>query len=121
MSKQEALRSVLDSLRMAIPELQGALVASTDGLPITHSFTNGADPNRVAAMAATTLGVAKRISESLSAGTFAEASVRGDNGQIFLYAAGSKAVLAVLAPQECNVGLIQMEARDAAAAIATTL
>ena len=121
MSKQEVLRSVLDNLRTAIPDLQGALIASTDGLPITHSFLNGVDPNRVAAMTATALGVGKRISESLSAGSFAEASIKGETGQIFLYSAGSKAVLAVLAPQECNVGLIQMEARDAAAAIATTL
>lgn len=121
MSKQETLKAVVDELRSAVPDIQGVLIASTDGLPIVHSITNGSDPNRIAAMAATALGVGKRISESLSAGTFAETMVKGASGQIFLYAAGPKAVLTVLASQDGNVGLIQMEARDAAAAIATAL
>ena len=121
MSKQEALTAVIQNLRSAVPEIKGVLIASTDGLPIVHSLSNGAAPTRVAAMAATALGVGKRISESLSAGTFAETVVKGADGQVFLYAAGSKAVLTVLANQDANVGLIQMEARDTAAAVAAAL
>ena len=52
MAKGEALKSALESLRSAIPELKGVLLASNEGLPIAHALTNGADPNRVAAMAA---------------------------------------------------------------------
>lgn len=121
MNRHEALRTIVDNLRSAAPEIQGVLVASTDGLPVLHSFANNADPNRVAAMAATALGLGKRISESLNAGTFSETSVKGDAGQVFLYAAGPRAVLTVLAGHDCNVGLIQMEARDAAAAVAAAM
>jgi predicted regulator of Ras-like GTPase activity (Roadblock/LC7/MglB family) len=121
MSREEALKSVVNSLRSAVPDIQGVLVASTDGLPIIHSVSNGSDPNRVAAMAATALGVGKRISESLSAGAFAETMVRGIAGQVFIYAAGPRAVLTVIAGQDGNVGLIQMESRDAAAAVAAAL
>jgi predicted regulator of Ras-like GTPase activity (Roadblock/LC7/MglB family) len=47
--------------------------------------------------------------------------VKGSGGQIFIYAAGPRAVLTVMAGQDGNVGLIQMESRDAAAAIAAAL
>jgi len=121
MSKQDELNEVINGLRSAISDIQGVLIASTDGLPINHSISGGSDPGRVAAMAATALGVGRRISESLGAGTFSENTIRGSERQIFLYAAGPKAVLAILSSQDGNMGLIQMEARDAASKIAAIL
>jgi predicted regulator of Ras-like GTPase activity (Roadblock/LC7/MglB family) len=101
MAKGEALKIALEGLRNAIPELKGVLLASNEGLPIAHALTNGADPNRVAAMAAAASSLGRRISDSMSAG-------------VFVYSAGSKAVLAVLSPQGGNAGLIHLEARAAA-------
>lgn len=121
MSKQEQLQQGIDALRGAIPELKGALVASTDGLAIAHNLAGGTDPNRVAAMAATALGLGKRITDTLGAGVFTETVVAGTDGQIFIYAAGSKGVLAVVAPAHANIGLIHLEARDVAANIAIVL
>ena len=121
MSKQEVLTQALNTLRTAIPELRGVLVATSDGLAIAHSLTNGEDPSRVAAMAATALGLGKRIGESLNAGTLTETSVSGTNALIYLYATGVKGVLAVVAPAGANVGLIHMEAREAARTIAEVL
>ena len=43
-----------------------------------------------------------------------EVCVRADEGALFIYSAGSKAVLAVLSPQDGNAGLIHLEARAAA-------
>jgi uncharacterized protein len=94
--------------------LKGVLLASNEGLPIAHIFTNGADPNRVAAMAATASSLGRRISESLSAGALGEVIVQAEEGALFVYSAGSKAVLAVLSPQNGNAGLIHLEARAAA-------
>ncbi|GEM45441.1 roadblock/LC7 domain-containing protein [Deinococcus cellulosilyticus] len=120
MSKQEQLQHIIDHLRSAIPELQGVMVASTDGLPIAYSMA-GTDPTRVAAMAATALGLGKRISETLNAGTLSETSVTGSSAQILIYAAGTKGVLAVVAPSWSSVGLIHLEARDATRKIAEML
>ncbi|MFN3266751.1 MAG: roadblock/LC7 domain-containing protein [Deinococcales bacterium] len=121
LGKQEALQQALAALRASIPEVRGVLVASTDGLPVAQSLSGNEDPNRVAAMAATALGLGKRISDTLNAGTLSETSVSGSNGQVFLYAAGTKGVLVVVAPANANVGLIHLEARDAARHIATIL
>ena len=58
MAKGEALKAHLEALRNAIPELKGVLLASNEGLPIAHSLSNGADPNRVADMCEAVLDVA---------------------------------------------------------------
>jgi uncharacterized protein len=121
MAKLEALQKQIEILRSAIPELRGVLVASTEGLPVAHSIAGGADParvaamaDRIAAMAAAACNLGKRISESLSVGGLVEISVTGSEGQIFLYTAGSKGVLAVIAPKGGNAGLIHLEARTIA-------
>src|SRR5713101_1489467 len=102
MAKVEQLKTQIEALRNAIPELKGVLLASNEGLPIAHSLSNGADPNRVAAMAAAASNLGRRITESMATGVLSEVSVRGDDGVLFVYSAGPKAVLAVMGPMGSN-------------------
>jgi predicted regulator of Ras-like GTPase activity (Roadblock/LC7/MglB family) len=118
MSKQEVLKNHIQSLLDAIPDLTGVLLTSTEGLPIAHSLANGTDPGRVAAMAAAALSLGRRITDAIQAGSVAEVTVRAGEGDLFVYSAGSKVVLAVLGPKNSNAGLILLEARNTAAAIA---
>jgi predicted regulator of Ras-like GTPase activity (Roadblock/LC7/MglB family) len=118
MAKAEAIRVALESLREAIPELKGVLLASSEGLPIAHALTNGADASRVAAMAAAASSLGRRVTDSIHAGTLGEITIQADEGALFVYSAGPKAVLAVLGPQGGNTGLIHLEARTAAKDIA---
>ncbi|MFC4455337.1 roadblock/LC7 domain-containing protein [Deinococcus sonorensis] len=120
MSKQQHLQDTLTALRSNLPELRGVLVATADGLPIAQLMGQGTDANRVAAMAATAIGLGKRINDTLGSGTLTEMSVSGSDGQVYIYAAG-KGVLAVVAPSGMNLGLLHMEARDTAFAIASVL
>jgi predicted regulator of Ras-like GTPase activity (Roadblock/LC7/MglB family) len=114
MAKVEVLKSQLESLQNAVPELKGVLLASNEGLPIAHSFTNGTDPNSVAALAAAVSGMGRKVTDKLNTGTLGEVSIQSEGGALFVYSAGSKAILAVLTPQGANAGLIHMEARQAA-------
>src|SRR5438105_13340533 len=114
MAKHEALKTHIESLRNAIPELRGVLLASTEGLPVAHSLSNGNDPNRVAAMAAAASNLGRRISDSIATGGLTEVSVRGDDGMLFVYSAGPKAVLAVIGGAGSNAGLIHLESRTIA-------
>ena len=114
MIKHDILKNHLETLRNAIPELRGVLLASNEGLPVAHSLSNGADPNRVAAMAAAAASLGKRISDSMSGGPLTEVTIRGDEGMLFIYSVGPKAVLAVMAPMGSNAGLIHLESRDIA-------
>src|SRR5574338_97873 len=114
MSKHEALKNHIETLRNAIPDLKGVLLASVEGLPIAHSLSNGADPNRVAAMAAAASSLGRKITDSVAVGTLGEVAIRGEEGWLFFYAAGTKAVLAVMGPQIANAGLIHLESRPVA-------
>ena len=120
MSVSDELNQQLSQLRSAVPELRGALVASSDGLAIAHSLSSG-DAARMAAMVATALGLGKRISDTFGAGVFQETAVAGVNGQVFIYSCGNRGVLAAIAPAGANIGLINIEARDAAKNIAQLL
>jgi predicted regulator of Ras-like GTPase activity (Roadblock/LC7/MglB family) len=121
MAINDELLTVLSNLRAAVPELKGALVASADGLAIAHSLQQGADSARMAAMVATALGLGKRICDTFGGGALGETSISGDSAQVFIYSAGGRGVLAVIASAGANIGLIHLEARDAAKAIAQIL
>lgn len=110
----EQIQKDLENLRSAVPELKGVLLASNEGTPIAHTLSQDADPNRIAAMAAAASSLGRRVSDSLHTGTLNEISLSASDGQIFLYNAGGKAVLAVIGPTGANTGLIHLEARWAA-------
>jgi predicted regulator of Ras-like GTPase activity (Roadblock/LC7/MglB family) len=114
MAKGEVLKARLEELRNAIPELKGVLLASNEGLPVAHSLSNGTDPNRVSAMAVAASGLGRRVSENLSTGALGEVSIQSEEGALFVYSVGAKAVLAVISPAGGNAGLIHIEARSAA-------
>ena len=104
------------SMHRAIPELHGVMIASVDGLAVAHDFPE-ADAERIAAMAATALGLGTKISERTNLGTLAEAVIRGDQGYLVVYSAGREAVLVLAGPIDSNLGLMRIEARVAAVEI----
>ncbi|MFI1225806.1 MULTISPECIES: roadblock/LC7 domain-containing protein [unclassified Streptomyces] len=112
-------RDVLDELqrlRARVPLLSGALAASTDGLVLAHD-TPGVEAEGVAALTAAALGVSVRMTDATGRGGFRELLVRGDSGYIATYAAGSSAVLTLLAEDRINVGRLHLEGRRAGARI----
>ncbi|MDO5093814.1 MAG: roadblock/LC7 domain-containing protein [Propionibacteriaceae bacterium] len=115
-SKHSDLELVIGAIRRAIPELSGVMIASQDGLAIAHDFPDG-EAERVAAMAATALGLGKRISERTNMGDLQEAVVRGENGYLVVYGAGDDAVLVMQGPIDSNLGLMRIEARVASVEI----
>lgn len=115
-SKHSDLKLVIGAIRRAIPELSGVMIASQDGLAIAHDFPDG-EAERVAAMAATALGLGKRISERTNMGDLQEAVVRGENGYLVVYGAGDDAVLVMQGPIDSNLGLMRIEARVASVEI----
>jgi len=118
MSKQEALTAQIEDLCNAVPEVHGVLLASADGLPIAHSLTNGSDPTRIAAMAVAAANLGTRVSDAIETGEVTEVNIRASEGDLFVYNVAGKIVLAVMAPKQANAGLIHLEARNAASAIA---
>ncbi|MEV8453106.1 roadblock/LC7 domain-containing protein [Streptomyces sp. NPDC052095] len=102
----------LQRLRARVPLLSGALAASADGLVLAHD-TPGVEAEGVAALTAAALGVAIRMTQATGRGGFREHLVRGEDGYIATYAAGSSAVLTLLAEDRINVGRLHLEGRRA--------
>jgi predicted regulator of Ras-like GTPase activity (Roadblock/LC7/MglB family) len=96
------------------------MIASIEGLSICHDFPES-ESERVAAKAATALGLGKRISERTNLGSLQEAVVRGDQGYLVVYADGESAVLVLSGPKNSNLGLMTIEARAASVHISQLL
>ncbi len=122
MSKQNQLMAALDRLNKAVPSIKGSLLSTLDGISIVHVINDPAvDPARVAAMSATAIGVAKRISETLKVGQSREISLQASEGRVFIYLVGSKACLSLVTLSDSNTGLIQLEVADAIEQLNTIL
>jgi hypothetical protein len=113
MSTLEEIDSLLNGLESEIPGVVGTIVATQDGFVITDTLS-GDGAEEVAAMVATTAGVSARMSDTLSAGTVEETSIKGEKGSIFLYRSGEEGVLGVVAEGDVNVGMINLRARKVA-------
>lgn len=116
MAAEPEILDELRRLRARVPQLTGALAASVDGLVLAHD-TPGVEPESVAALTAAALGVAVRMADATGRGDLRELLVRGVHGYVATYAAGSTAVLTLLAQDRVNVGRLHLEGRRAGARI----
>ncbi|MET7567339.1 roadblock/LC7 domain-containing protein [Streptomyces sp. NPDC005492] len=116
MASEAEILDELRRLRARVPQLTGALAAGVDGLVLAQD-TPGVEPERVAALTVTALGVAVRMADATGQGDFRELLVRGVYGYVATYAAGSGAVLTVLAQDRVNLGRLLLEGRRAGARI----
>ncbi|MGW1024479.1 roadblock/LC7 domain-containing protein [Streptomyces sp. NPDC002577] len=112
MAAEAEVLDELHRLRARVPQLTGALAASVDGLVLAQD-TPGTEPGGVAALTAAALGVAVRMADATGQGDFRELLIRGVNGYVATYAAGSSAVLTLLADDRVNVGRLHLEGRRA--------
>ncbi|MGW1737525.1 roadblock/LC7 domain-containing protein [Nocardia sp. NPDC001965] len=110
----------LRALRERVPRLTGALVASSDGLLVTHDLPGHIEPTGMAALAAAQLSLSHRLAETAHGGGFQEVVVDGRGGHVVIYAAGW-ASLTVLAAPEVNIGRLHLESRPVARRIAEHL
>ncbi|MBK6017388.1 roadblock/LC7 domain-containing protein [Streptomyces sp. MBT53] len=116
MASEAEILDELRRLRARVPQLTGALAAGVDGLVLAQD-TPGVEPERVAALTVTALGVAVRMADATGQGDFRELIVRGVYGYVATYAAGRGAVLTVLAQDRVNLGRLLLEGRRAGARI----
>ncbi|MEU5091452.1 roadblock/LC7 domain-containing protein [Streptomyces sp. NPDC021356] len=112
MAAEPEILAELQRLRARVPQLTGALAASVDGLVLAHD-TPGVEPEGLAALTATALGVAVRMADLTGRGALRELLVRGVHGYVATYAAGRGAVLTLLAEDRANVGRLHLEGRRA--------
>ena len=115
----------LHGLRNRIDDIEGSVVATTDGLVIAHDLGAlepfGVEPEGVAALSAVNLGLSQRISDTASHGELRETVIRGSFGQVVTYSAGDRALLTVLVRASGDLTALHVDAREVAKRVANLL
>jgi predicted regulator of Ras-like GTPase activity (Roadblock/LC7/MglB family) len=118
MSRQEQLAAALERLAGNLgTDMSGAVAVSTDGIVLASRISSEINADRVGAVAATMIGVTKRVSSELKIGGTEEAIIKSSNGLFLVLPAGDQSLLAISLRQGANLGLVRIEARDTAEAI----
>ena len=119
MTRHNDLRAALQHLERRVGDVKGTVVASRDGLALASTF-QGTDGERVAAMAASVVGLAEEILADVDGGA-STTIVRGATGCLVVHPAGPDGVLAARTGPNPNVGLVHIELPATVAALARSL
>ena len=117
----DMLKSVLNELNGSSADIEASAVISIDGLMMASLLPAGLDQDRMGAMSAALLSLGARVARELNRGTLDQVLVKGDNGYVLMLQAGNDAVLTVLASTQAKLGLIFLDAKRAATAMAQVL
>ena len=121
-SRQEQVLAVLDRLSSNLGnDISGAVAVSMDGIVLASRMSSDVNADRVGAVAATMVGVTRRVSNELKIGLAQETIIKADNGLFMVLPAGDQSLLAVNLRQGANLGMVRIEARDAAVSISHAL
>ncbi len=119
--RSEALAETLSTMLAASTDIEGAIVVSSDGLVIASQLPKGLDETRMGASAAALLGLSKRTTPELGRGNFTQNLIQGKEGNIIIVSIGENAVFVGLTSTDVNLGMVFLEAREAAETIAAVL
>ena len=117
---EDALLAEMRALQEKVTGITATAVASRDGL-IVREDTGGIDPDNLAALAATWLAIAQRMSTEVGQGTLREAMTRSSGGSVTIYAIGTQAVLVIIGDEGLDTARLHRESRAALDAIRTLI
>jgi len=121
-TRQEQVLEVLEQLMVnSGNDMLGAVAVSMDCIVLASRMATDVNADRVGAVAATMVGVTRRVSNELKIGLTEEAIIKADNGFFMVLPAGEQSLLAVTLRQGANLGMVRIEARDAATSISKIL
>jgi uncharacterized protein len=121
-SRQEQIAEILDRLRSnAGSDVNGAAAVGMDGIVLVSRMSAEVNADRVGAVAATMMGVTRRVSGELKIGFPKETIIEADDGLFMVLPSGEQSLLAINLQQGANLGLVRLEAREASQEIGKVL
>lgn len=121
-SRQEQISQILDQLKTnAGNDVSGVAAVGMDGIVLVSNMSAEVNADRVGAVAATMMGVTRRVSGELKIGFPKETIIDADGGMFMVIPAGDQSLLAINLREGANLGLVRIEGRDAAKQIGTVL
>lgn len=110
MKAKEQARAVLGELLERNTDVRSALIATSDGITVT-SINLDDKSNRLAAMAAASLGLGKQVISTVFSGDLTEITVSGNNGKVLVYSISNNSVMVIVTKEQPNVAMVNWEAQ----------
>ncbi|GAA3857578.1 hypothetical protein GCM10023084_09160 [Streptomyces lacrimifluminis] len=102
------LTDILISLRDRVMGVSESVLSTVDGLLVVAD-ADTVHPESVAALAAATLGVSRRIAEQAKIGALREVVARCGSGHVIVLAVGERALLTVVGDDGLDIATFQRE------------
>ena len=102
-------------------DLMAAVAVNMEGIVLASRVLGDANADRIGAVAASFVGMTKRVAGDLKIGNAEETILRADDGIFVVLRSGDQSLLAVNLRGGANLGITLLEAREAAAAIGRAL
>ena len=120
-TRRDRLAKILQNLIDTSGDVSGVAIVSMDGLIMAANLPSTVDQARVGAVAAAILSLSGRSVGQLQRGNLQQTTIQGTDGYILITQAGPNAVLVGLTGQGVNLGMVFLEIRECAAAVAAEL
>lgn len=120
-SKSELLNQILNNVVTNSTDIVGAAIVDNDGLLLASRFSNSVDGNRVAAVSAGLISLASRSAQQLNQGNVKQTLIQAENGNIIAVRANAGTSFVALTALSVNLGMVFMECKDAAKAVADAI
>ena len=122
LSRTDMLNDILDGLALNLGgDVNGSAVVGVDGLVYASRFSSAVNVDRLSAIAATTLGVSRRVAKDLTLGNTMETIIQCEGGFFIIIPVDDKCLLAINLRRGGNLGMIRLEAGDCSARIASVM
>lgn len=116
--RTDAFQQALDDLDGSTADIEASALISIDGLMMASAMPQSMDEDRIGAMSAAMLSLGERTARELARGAIERVLIQGETGYVIMTSAGNEAVLTVLAKPNAKLGLIFLDIKRAATALA---
>lgn len=110
------LRDILGDLNDNSKDVQVSMVVTSDGLTML-ALGGAVEADRIGAMCSDLLSLCRSAALELQRGEVEHVLMKANQGCMLLTPAGPHAMLAIMARPDSNLGMLMLDARQAAAAI----
>lgn len=120
-SSKDELVAEMRLLRDRVVGITDTAVAAVDGLLIAADTDDGVEPEGLAALAAATLGLARRTAEAAGRGALRRTVAYCGGGYVVVHAVGEVALMAVLGDEGLDLTCLHAESQATVERIAALL
>jgi hypothetical protein len=117
----DVLVAEMRALREQVTGITDTAVAAADGMLIAADTEEPINPEELAALAAASLGLARRTAAATGRGSLHQTVTHGSGGYTVVFAVGDTALMVVLGDEGLNIGRLHLESHDAIERIGSIL